>query len=320
MFRFRKITAVLNLNANYEGCLDAIVDLAQSTNCEKVNMIHLCSRDLSKLDRTLMQPEHRNQDANFLNQLFQDKMNALKNVEVSLQVMDSPVPATTIANQIESDEANLLLVQDDLEDNFKGLFRKLLADIPCDIIKVSDHWKSGFENIIVPVDFSAKSVTALETAVRFARNTKDKKLELLHIVDVPTGYSKLGQKWNEAAQRMLTVANDRMDKFLSLNQSIHEGIEIKSTYLLNRKPKQGLVSHLMTNPPDLMVLASRGRTKVAQWILDTGAGELNSQLGISILTARVPGKPRGVVNSVQKKLFGEMDYIIPLTSPKHARS
>jgi len=78
-------------------------------------------------------------------------MNALKNVEVSLQVMDSPLPATTIANHIESDEANLLLVQDDLEDNFKGLFRKLLADIPCDIIKVSDHRKSGFERRIMEV-------------------------------------------------------------------------------------------------------------------------------------------------------------------------
>lgn len=114
-----------------------------------------------------------------------------------------------------------------------------------------------YERILVPVDFSPKSVVALKAAISLAKKTNS-SIDLMNVVEVPLAVRAIGEEYETTApkgQELLGFLISSSKK--RLNETIQkvdaQGVDIKIKTKVDAQPEK-LAEIITENPYDLIVI------------------------------------------------------------------
>lgn len=131
--------------------------------------------------------------------------------------------------------------------------------------------KAGSNPILVPVDFSANSESALLYAAELA-GALGSELVVLHVVhdpgDAPGYYSVKGR--NKQMRRMEDVAADMLDDFITKLRKKHPGekaIQQATTMLVIGLPVNRILESAEKVQARMIIMGSQGRTGLAHAML-----------------------------------------------------
>ncbi len=132
--------------------------------------------------------------------------------------------------------------------------------------------------ILVPVDFSSHSETALVCAAELAQSLGC-KLVILHVVhdpgEAPGYYSVKGR--DQQLRRMEDVAAEMLDEFFRMMQKTHSGLpalEQATTMLVVGLPVNRILESAEKIHARMIVMGSQGRTGLAHALLGSKAEQV----------------------------------------------
>lgn len=156
--------------------------------------------------------------------------------------------------------------------------------------------------ILVPVDFSANALYALQWADRLAAELKA-ELAVLHVVHDPaenpgfyTRDKKLKKKWHKRLETFTEIAQEMMDEFL---EEAREGLEDdgrpikRAEVILVRGTVVSRIIEVAEKVGAMMiVLASHGRTKASRFLLGSKAIKAAQISPVPVTIVTRPRKPK----------------------------
>jgi nucleotide-binding universal stress UspA family protein len=138
--------------------------------------------------------------------------------------------------------------------------------------------KDNIKPILVPVDFSSHSETALIHAAELA-DMLGSKLVILHIVhdlnEAPGYYSVKGR--DKQMRRMEDVAADMLEEFFHKMRKKHSGLralELATTMLVVGLPVNRILESAEKIHAGMIIMGSQGRTGLARAMLGSKAEQV----------------------------------------------
>ncbi|MCV9388054.1 universal stress protein [Reichenbachiella ulvae] len=150
---------------------------------------------------------------------------------------------------------------------------KVLNGSLCSVMLVPVTDKFEVNRVLIPLDFSENSLRSLNTALRIKEHT-DIKIFLQHVYFVPTGYSSTGKTYEEFAEIMLKNKKNEYEAFKKQNDLDDSKFEVIFTLDNDQKPSDNIYEMAQEKNVDLIIIASKGRTKAASMLLGSTAVSL----------------------------------------------
>lgn len=125
-----------------------------------------------------------------------------------------------------------------------------------------------FNHILVPIDFSAQAMKAVEVATDLAKQV-NAKVELLNIITIGIavkknqagGYESIKDSAKDFIAQVLTTAQERLDQFKEAVS--HKAVEIETRVLVEEDSKN-LVEMIMSTNTDLIVVSGRRKHQLSE--------------------------------------------------------
>jgi nucleotide-binding universal stress UspA family protein len=150
--------------------------------------------------------------------------------------------------------------------------------------------------ILVPVDFSPHSETALVCAAELA-NTLGSKLVILHVVhdpgEAPGYYSVKGRE--KQMRRMEDVASEMLEDYLDRMLKNHTGmpaLKKATTMLVVGLPVNRILESAKKINARMIIMASQGRTGLAHAMLGSKAEQVVRLAPIPVMIVKNGKKPK----------------------------
>ena len=155
--------------------------------------------------------------------------------------------------------------------------------------------KDSNKPILVPVDFSSHSETALVCAAELAE-TLGSKLIILHVVhdpgDAPGYYSVKGR--DKQLHRMEDVSGEMLEEFSHKMQKEHSGLQAlkhATTMLIVGLPVNRILESAKKTRARMIVMGSQGRTGIARVMLGSKAEQVVRLAPIPVMIVKNGKKP-----------------------------
>jgi nucleotide-binding universal stress UspA family protein len=134
-------------------------------------------------------------------------------------------------------------------------------------------------NVIVPVDFSTQSLTAIQTAIELAGSPKN--VHVVHVV-VPLAAVTVGEVWvAEDVESRLSAAREYLAKFLQDNAIFGVTSEVREG-----DPGLQIAEYATSMQADLVVIPSHGRHGVQRLLLGSVTERVLRHVECPILVLR----------------------------------
>ncbi len=151
--------------------------------------------------------------------------------------------------------------------------------------------KTKFKKILCPVDFDPNSAAALDFAARLAREYHG-ALYLLHVVKLPFEPSE--QPVEAFLPEWQRDARVRLEKFAAKHLS--DGVKYQAS-LKRGDPASAILEAARELRPDLIVVATHGRTGLGHAFLGSVAERVVRESSVPVLTVRKHGPPAASARS-----------------------
>lgn len=204
-------------------------------------------------------------------------------------------PAEELHRAVEEHGAALLVIaaNDTTKKRLGSIASRCVRSAPCDVMVLRD-WQSGdFSKVVVCCDFSPTSRTALEKASSIARENRA-KLEIVHVM-YPPSRDLWGELLDSGDDETGTYADqckarvrDEMERFLEPLRSSLSEIEHAEVILESTVPSVTLTHHVQDSGADLVVLGTRGHSRIMSHFIGTNAERLMHDSPVSVLAVRCP--------------------------------
>ncbi|MBF2055580.1 MAG: universal stress protein [Candidatus Sericytochromatia bacterium] len=153
---------------------------------------------------------------------------------------------------------------------------KLARHATCSVLFVPENYSLDIKNILVPVDFSAHAKQAVEMALGLSSQVQGDKIHLLHIYNVPEGYQRLGETYEEANEVMLGYAKEDCQHFVDQLENPDLNALQYSFTDQNDRPRDEIIrEYLEQLDCQLLVMGSKGRTNIAAFLMGSLAEKLS---------------------------------------------
>ena len=150
--------------------------------------------------------------------------------------------------------------------------------------------KAGNKPILVPVDFSANSESALLCAAELAEKLGS-ELIVLHVVhdpgDAPGYYSVKGR--NKQMRRMEDVAADMLNDFIQALRKKHPGqkaIHHATTMLVSGLPVNRILESAEKVQARMIIMGSQGRTGLAHAMLGSKSEQVVRLASVPVMIVK----------------------------------
>lgn len=154
--------------------------------------------------------------------------------------------------------------------------------------------QKGSKPILVPVDFSSHSKSALLCAAELA-GMIGSPLVVLHVVhdpgEAPGYYSVKGR--NKQLKRMEDVAADMLEEFIQTMKDEHDGLpalEKATSLLLVGLPVNRILEAAKKTGARMIVMGSQGRTGIARALLGSKAEQVVRLAPLPVMIVKTPEK------------------------------
>jgi universal stress protein E len=203
-------------------------------------------------------------------------------------------PAEEIHALVTETGASLLVIaaNDLTKKRLGSIASNCVRTAPCDVLVIRDWQEDDFSKIVVCVDFSPTSGRALERAVSLAAE-QGAKLEIVHVM-YPPSRDVWGEVLEHAMDSPLSYSDEchakvnyDMKEFLAPHAVGLAGIEHQVVILESISSSLALTHHAQDSGADLVVLGTRGHSRLASYFIGTNAERLLHDATVSVLAVRV---------------------------------
>jgi nucleotide-binding universal stress UspA family protein len=202
-------------------------------------------------------------------------------------------PAETMARVLEEVSAGLLIIgaNDMTKKRLGSVAARCVRTSPCDVLVLRDWQGGNFRKIVVCNDFSKPASRAIASGAAIAAS-HGASLQIVNVIyppdmdswgatlehrlDSPTSYS---EECHARAQWM-------MDKSLAPHLEALGGIPWEAMVIEGASSAAAITSHVTIVDADLVVMGTRGHSKLASYFIGTNAERLLQDLPVSVLAVR----------------------------------
>lgn len=141
-----------------------------------------------------------------------------------------------------------------------------------------------FRRLLVPIDFSASSLEALEYGLQFAKPLAA-SVTILHVLE-PMAFGldfSLGR--SEDSRERRRHAESRLETIRS--RCMSQGLKV-DTVLMPGIPADSILKHAETEKPDMVIMGTHGRRGISRILSGSVADTMLRLAGCPVLTVRVP--------------------------------
>ena len=206
-------------------------------------------------------------------------------------VIEVPVgrPADEIHALVDRMQAGLLVVS----ANQPGRKRlgttssRCVRTVHCDVLMLREVGPNGFRKVVACVDLSPTSEVVLARAIQ--ETAADTELEIVHVMYPPDRDHwgvVLGDEVEQAASDQRAEVRAAMDRLVRGFAGQLEGRRWTPTFLESTVPSVELTCHIGDTGADLVVLGTRGHSKLGAVFLGTNAERLLHDAPASVFAVR----------------------------------
>jgi nucleotide-binding universal stress UspA family protein len=193
---------------------------------------------------------------------------------------------TTFAADFDGD---LLLLGDGAWPRSKCA--RLVMRSPCSVWLVPPNWAPVLRRVLVPIDFSTRSMASLQSAIELARCFPPAKCIALH-VDPPA--PRLA---DAAAQKRRRLELD--DAFYEFIQPLcTNGVEVEALFESGPHVGRAVARAADRHGTDLVVMSTRGRSGAAGWLLRSTTADAIREFRGSFLILKRNVPPLGMISAL----------------------
>jgi nucleotide-binding universal stress UspA family protein len=145
--------------------------------------------------------------------------------------------------------------------------KRLMRQLPCNVLIVPESTEPSIQQITVPVDFSQESAAAILHAKQIAERLDDVTITVLHIFDIPPGHFQLSRSAAQFERIMGANARDAMERFL---QKCDASALLPKAVLLPAEaanPSREIHHYLNNHPADLVIMGAKGHSAVERFLV-----------------------------------------------------
>ncbi|MCO4769401.1 MAG: universal stress protein [Deltaproteobacteria bacterium] len=181
----------------------------------------------------------------------------------------------------------------------------IVRKAPCSVLAVPHGADPSLGKVLVPVDFSARSAEAIETALRILWASESPHLVITHLYEVHSAYGRTGRTEEEADAAQRAVAMERWTSFAKQFDFGEVHLELRfegahTSHILNSHHARQMLALIDAAEPDLIVISSQGRSNAAGVLLGSMAARLVAEADRSLLILRRPGDNVGLIEALMR--------------------
>lgn len=202
-------------------------------------------------------------------------------------------PAEAMTRVLEEISADLLVIgaNDMTKKRLGSVAARCVRTSPCDVLVLRDWQGGNFRKIVVCNDFSKPASKAIASGAAIAA-IHGASLQIVNVIyppdmdswgatlehrlDSPTSYS---ENCHARAQRM-------MEKSLAPHLAALGGIRWEALVIEGASSAAAITSHVAKVDADLVVMGTRGHSKLASYFIGTNAERMLQDLPVSVLAVR----------------------------------
>ena len=175
-------------------------------------------------------------------------------------------------------EADLLVMGNKKFSNGSGIVaRKIARDTEASVLFVPETRKTSIKKILVPVDFSDHSKTAMEGAIEIAAELGDATITGFNVFDVPlTGYPTINANFDTFLKNMCVFKEEAFANYVG--QFDAKEVKISTDYTHNEygDVARNILEYAMKHEFDLIVMSSKGHTALERLFMGSVTEKLLS--------------------------------------------
>lgn len=273
MKQFKRILVGLDGKDTDAIILEHIAKIKDSLDIQKIYFVHI-TKDLDLFDNSeLLYAEHiAPVDENIRKLIISDlemSFKKLDDLDYEIIVKDGN-PGEEIQKLIKIKQIDLLVLGRKQRPGITYFSRQLASQTPCSVLFVPKSGHKQYKRILVPMDFSSNSKQAIEMALHYKKANEDTVIMPVHFYNVPPGYSKLGKSFNEYSKIM------RKNTESQLRNIVPEELIANCVAILDKQENiaKMIFNYSLRKGADLIIIGSRGRTKIASFLFGSVAAKL----------------------------------------------
>jgi nucleotide-binding universal stress UspA family protein len=205
-------------------------------------------------------------------------------------------PGADVAEAALADGAEVVLVGEGHGGAGRSLAGRLVRQASASVWFVPDDAPPAFRRILVPVDYSIRAADSLRVASTLGRLTGADECLALHVwfnscvIETPGEDRRARERWAAAHARFMS----RIDTLaVPVSPLFREGADVART-VARVAEEEGA---------DLIVMASRGRTRAAGLLTESAAGRVLRDTRVPLLVVKHFGARLGMLRALFEKLF-----------------
>jgi nucleotide-binding universal stress UspA family protein len=179
-------------------------------------------------------------------------------------------------------------------------FTRLARKSPCSVLVVPNYCRPHVSRLLVAVDRSNHSRSALETALSIARTASQKgesaQVLVHNVYSIGYGYHKLGIDFQQAMAQRGAAAQKQLDEFVSeLDTS---GVEFDTVCTCSEDVAGAVHEMAAARKMDMIVVGSRGLSRAAAVVLGGTAEQVLVNAAQPVLIVKHKGETTGLLNAL----------------------
>ncbi len=177
--------------------------------------------------------------------------------------------------------------------------QRMVSSSPCTVLSVPNRTSEAVRRILLPTDFSNPAEQALRGALHLAEACGGSRVTALHVDDVPTGFDKSGMTFDEFADHLREIAQNRWSEVLQrVPQAKHVTIRYE---LIPHDDRSHEISHVISDvaneiDADLTIVGGYGWTGLARMFVGSVVQGLLARTTRPVLCVKNKGESRGLLD------------------------
>lgn len=197
---------------------------------------------------------------------------------------------------------DLIITGRKFSDHRKKVFmEKLARKSECSILFVPENYRPGFSKILIPVDFSSRTDNVFEAVNMIKENLPHAQFLCQHVVEVPSGYTRIGKTYEEFSTIMIGHAKERWEKYK--NEHDIDVLHPHPIFTVNENGSiaKSIIDFAHQQHVDMIMMGSKRQTGASVFFLGSVGEELVTRdKDILLLLVKYQKKPYDFFKAMKK--------------------
>lgn len=295
MHHLKNIVVALDLSPMDGELMHYLSNLSKALLPDRITFIHVIPSDTlpdavfaTPEDRKSYLDSHKADITRNLTQLIEEHWGHRSDIKPDLEVREGN-PLKTLLQWLKEQPYDLLVVGKKKVSSGSGIVaHKLARRIDQSILFVPQEATTDCREIMIPVDFSDHSLTAMKLGIQLSPLLDNPTLHTVHVYDVPPAVSiKIGRTPEQFSQIIKANVTEAMDAFVEKASPGKAHIKTHLVYNKHTSPSRQLIDFAEETQMHLIIIGAKGHTLLETLFLGSITEKLIvSSMQIPILVVR----------------------------------